>query len=86
MGEKSIFKDYYSKVEFIDRKTLVNEEAIDVIVPIINTNALFETNLYSWYREIPINRLFIGFGGGTDNSLEILKKFPRVIIINQEKY
>ncbi len=86
MGEKSIFEDYYSKVEFIDRKTLTNEEGVDVIVPIINTNALFETNLYSWYREIPINKLFIGFGGGTDNSLEILKKFPRVIIVDQLKY
>ncbi len=81
--DNSIFKKFFTKVEFIDRKVLKNEEGIDIIVPIINTNELFETNLYSWYREIPINRLLIGFGGGTDNSLEIAQKFPRVVIIDQ---
>ncbi len=83
MREDSIFRRYYEKKKFEDRKSSLNEEGIDVICPIINTNELFETNLYSWYRQIPINRLIIGFGGGTDNSLEIVKKFPRVVIIDQ---
>ncbi len=83
MKEDSIFQRYYKEKKFIDRKNSLNEESIDVICPIINTNELFEINLYSWYRQIPINRLLIGFGGGTDNSLEIVKKFPRVIIIDQ---
>jgi len=29
--------------------------------------------------------LLIGYGGGTDNSLDIVKKFPRVIIVDQDK-
>ena len=34
----------------------------------------FGSSLYSFYREIPINRLIIGDVGSTDDSLEILKK------------
>ncbi len=81
----SIFKEYYSEQKFIDRKNQTGEEGLDVIVPIINTNELFTANIYCWYREIPINRLIIGYGGGTDNSLEEVKKFPRVKIIDQSK-
>ncbi len=29
--------------------------------------------------------MLIGYGGGTDNSLDIVKKFPRVIIVDQDK-
>ncbi len=86
MNNKSIFYKYYSKEEFIDRIKLQKEEPIDVLIPLINTNELFEKNLYSFYREIPINRLVIGNGGCTDNSIEIVKEFPRVIIIDQSKY
>jgi len=85
-SKKFFFKDLFILPQFRDRKLLKNEDGIDVIVPIINTNELFESNLYSWYRSIPINRLLIGYGGGTDNSLEIVKKFPRVKIIDQTKY
>jgi len=73
-----------TKVEFIDRKILTNEEPVDVIIPIISSNLFFEQNLYSFYREIPINRLIIGDGGVIDDSKEILKKFPRVKIIDQK--
>lgn len=83
MKEDSIFQRYYKEKKFIDRKNSLNEKGIDIICPILNTNELFETNLYSWYRQIPINKLIIGYGGGTDNSLEIVKKFPRVVIIDQ---
>jgi len=86
VNDQSIFNKYYSKEEFIDRLELKKEESVDVIIPLINTNELFEKNLYSIYREIPINRLLIGNGGCTDNSIEIVKKFPRVIIIDQSKY
>ncbi len=81
----SIFRKFYSENEFIDRKISNKENGIDIIVPIINTNELFKVNLISWYRTIPINKLIIGFGGGTDNSLEILKNFPRVVIVRQDK-
>lgn len=86
MVDQSIFSKYYSKEEFVDRTELQKEEPIDVIIPLINTNELFEKNLYSFYREIPINRLIIGDGGCTDNSIEIVKKFPRIIISEQSKY
>lgn len=85
MEGDSIFHQYYLEEKFIDRKISTIEDGIDVICPIINTNELFEKNLYSWYKQIPINRLLIGYGGGTDNSLEIVKKFPRVVIIDQTK-
>lgn len=86
MKEDSIFRRYYKEEKFIDRKNSSTEEPVDVIIPIINTNELFEKNLISIYREIPINRLIIGNGGSTDDSLDILKKFPRVEIIDQTKH
>jgi len=86
MKEDSIFHRYYKEEKFIDRKNSSIEEPIDVIIPIINTNELFEKNLISIYREIPVNRLIIGNGGSTDDSLDILKKFPRVEIIDQAKH
>ena len=83
MTNESIFERYYIKEEFIDRMKKKNEEGVDVIIPIFNTNELFEKNLFSIYREIPVNRLLIGDGGCTDDSLEILAKFPRIEIIDQ---
>jgi len=83
MNEETFFYKIFEKQELIDRKVLYNEEAVDVIIPIFNTNQLFEKNLFSFYREIPINKLIIGNGGSTDDSIETLKKFPRVKIINQ---
>jgi len=86
MKEDSIFRRYYKEEKFIDRKNSSTEEPIDVIIPMINTNELFKKNLISIYREIPVNRLIIGNGGSTDDSLDILKKFPRVEIIDQSKH
>lgn len=80
----SIFHKYYHINKLVDRKILNNEDGIDVIMPILNTNELFEANLYSFYKEIPINRLLLGDGGSTDDSIEIAKKFPRVIIFDQK--
>lgn len=82
----SIFKKYYSPENFVDRFSKDQTDAVDVIIPIIHTNELWEKNLISYYREIPINRLLIGDGGCIDDSLEILKKFPRVLIIDHKKY
>ena len=86
MKRDSIFRRYYEEKEFIDRKNSFPRDAIDVIIPIINTNELFKINLTSIFREIPVNRLIIGNGGSTDDSLEILKEFPRVEIIDQTKH
>ena len=86
MNQKSFFETFNFKENFIDRKSSTDEDLVDIIIPIINTNYFFEKNLYCFYREIPINRLIIGDAGITDDSLEILKKFPRVVVINQSKY
>ena len=85
MKEDSIFRKYYKEEKFRDKKNSSINEAIDVIIPIINTNELFKKNVTSVYREIPVNRLIIGNGGSDDDSLEILKDFPRVKIIDQTK-
>jgi hypothetical protein len=82
----SIFRKYYEDTAFIDRYSGSVDHAVDVIVPVIHTNELWRTNLMSFYREIPINRLLIGDGGCIDNSLEIAKEFPRVQILDHRSY
>lgn len=83
---ESIFEKYYSPESFHDRFADDKTDAVDVIIPVIHTNELWEKNLISYYREIPINRLLIGDGGCIDNSLEILKKFPRVTILDHRTF
>ncbi|OGH12314.1 MAG: hypothetical protein A2857_04955 [Candidatus Levybacteria bacterium RIFCSPHIGHO2_01_FULL_36_15] len=82
----SIFSRYYLKTKFKDRFLLKEKNSVDVIIPVVHTNELWKTNLYSFYREIPINRLLIGDGGCIDNSIDIVRKFPRVKIFDQKKY
>jgi len=84
--ETSIFQQYYTiPNKLIDRISISNERGVDVIIPLINTNELFERNLYSFYKQIPINRLLIGDGGCTDRSIEIANKFPRVEVFDHSK-
>jgi len=82
----SIFQEYYSPQKFVDRYKQNPQYAIDVIVPIIHSNELWKSNLYSFYREIPIHCLLIGDGGCIDDSIEIVKRFPRVKVLNHKKY
>ena len=81
----AIFHKFYEDTTIIDRKTLKNEAGVDVIIPILNTNELFEANLCSFYREIQINKLLIGDGGCTDDSIDIVNQFPRVTVYNQKE-
>ncbi len=85
-NEMSIFSQYYSDTKFVDKYKQFPEEAVDVIIPIIHTNELWKNNLNSIYREIPVKHLLIGDGGCIDDSIEIVKKFPRVRILNHRKY
>ena len=85
MDENFVRKHLVRKPRLVDRKNLYQEESIDVIIPLFNSNLLFEVNLLSFYRELPINRLIIGDGGCTDDSLEIVKRFPRIKIVDQSK-
>jgi len=84
--DKSIFNRFYTDNNFSDRFINDKEKAVDVIIPLLNTNELWRTNLLSFFREIPIRKLLIGDGGCTDNSIEIVKSFPRVKILEQQNY
>jgi hypothetical protein len=79
----SIFQNYFANSPLVDKYITDNSRAVDVIIPIINTNELWYTNLLSFYREIPIQNLIIGDGGSTDNSIQILESFPRVKLVKQ---
>lgn len=83
---KSIFREYFSEQPFVDRLSLDAADAVDVIIPIIHTNELWRANLHSVYREIPIHRLLIGDGGCKDDSLDIVKAFPRVEIFDHRSF
>lgn len=82
----SIFSEYYSSQKLVDRFIHDAERAIDVIIPVYHTNELWRANLISIYREIPIKRLLISDGGVIDNSLDVLKEFPRVEVFNHRHY
>jgi glycosyltransferase involved in cell wall biosynthesis len=82
----SIFREYYAAKPFIDRYITEAKDAIDVIIPVVHTNELWEANLLSFYREIPINKLLIGDGGCIDDSISIAEKFPRVQIFDHRSY
>ena len=84
--DDSIFKRYYRSEPFIDRFLSGAIDAVDVIIPVIHTNELWEANLRSLYREIPINRLLIGDGGCIDDTVSIAKKFPRVVVYDHRQY
>jgi len=70
----------------VDRFLIEPESSVDVIIPVIHTNELWESNLRSIYREIPVNRLLIGDGGCIDDSIEIAKRLPRVEVLDQRSY
>jgi hypothetical protein len=83
---KSIFEEYYDSRDFIDRFIQNSDKAVSVIIPTIHTNELWEANLYSIYREIPVKELLIGDGGCIDDSIAVALKFPRVIIHDHRNY
>lgn len=85
-SQTSIFKEFYSEQPFIDRFKKEPMRGVDVIIPIMHTNELWYSNLISIYREIPVNRLVLGDGGVIDNSLEIVKEFPRVVILDHTDF
>jgi len=79
----NLIRNLFQEREFVDRalSTPIHER-IDVILPILHSNDMFKENLTSIYREVPINRLIVGDAGCIDNSIEILSKFPRVLVLD----
>jgi len=84
--DNTIFKEYYESKEFIDRFKESKEDEIDVIIPVYHTNDLWRANLYSIYREVPVRRMLISDGGCIDDSITIVKEFPRVEILDHRNY
>ena len=58
-------------------------EPIDVLMATLDAEHFIEKCLYTVYREIPVRKLFVCDGGSKDDTLTILKKFPRVEIHNR---
>ncbi len=85
---RSIFARYYASEALVDRFAQVPDGAgaMDVIIPVLNSNELWEKNLISIYREIPVNRLLIGNGGCTDDTIAIAKQFPRVEVHDHSSF
>ena len=86
MRDPSIFKKYYKLEEFFDFYVGNEKNGVDVIIPIIHTNELWESNLLSIYREIPVHTLYLGDGGCIDDSLVTAKKFPRVKVLDHKQF
>jgi len=63
-----------------------NLDRVDAIIPVRNTKDNWEDCLDSFYREIPINRLLIGDGGCTDDTIDMVRKYPRVTIFDHSKF
>jgi glycosyltransferase involved in cell wall biosynthesis len=86
MAGNSIFEQYYSAKAFHDRFAENQKDAITVIIPTVHTNELWRANLLSIYREVPVKQLLIGDGGCIDDTIEIVKEFPRVVIHDHRNY
>jgi hypothetical protein len=82
----SIFQEYYTNQPFVDRYALDSANAVDVIIPVFHTNELWHINLISIYREVPVRRLLISDGGVIDDSIDIVRKFPRVEVFNHRHF
>jgi hypothetical protein len=85
-AHQSIFARYYASETFVDRYATSPDGAVDVIIPVLYTNELWEKNLVSIYREIPVKRLLLGDAGCKDDTLTTARKFPRVEVLDHSSY
>lgn len=83
----TIYEDVVKNVDFKDR--FVEQglgQAVDVIIPLLHSTPFWKMNLFSYYREVPVNRLIIGNAGAIDGSDEVAVGFPRVEMLDHSKY
>lgn len=84
---EKIWKEMIIDYEFTDLYTIhQNDESYDIILPLKNSTPLFKENLFSWYRNININSILVGDAGSGDDSIDIVKNFPRVKIFNHKNF
>jgi hypothetical protein len=84
---QNIWKEMISDYDFIDlNQKNKNKESYDIILPLKNSTPLFKENLFSWYRNININSILVGDAGSGDDSIDIIKNFPRVKIFDHKKF
>ncbi|MFC2081660.1 hypothetical protein ACFLR0_00565 [Candidatus Bipolaricaulota bacterium] len=82
----SVFHELLAERRFDDRFEIDPSNAVDVLIPLIHTNDLWRSNLLSVYREIPVRRLLIGDAGCIDDSIEIAREFPRVVVFDHRDF
>lgn len=82
----SIYRRYFTKEELDDRFLREPQRGIDVLIPVLHTNELWESNLHSIYREVPVRRLLLGDGGCIDDTIPIASKFPRVTAFDHRSF
>ena len=81
-----LIRNLFLAHEFIDKAAGYEDlRKIDVIIPVLHSNDLWRENLLSFYREIPINRLIIGDAGCIDDTVSVVREFPRVEIIDHKQ-
>lgn len=62
----------------VDRYAVNQENGIDVLMLTLDAETFLDRSLTSLYREVPVRRLLVCDGGSTDQTISILKRFPRV--------
>ncbi len=83
---KSILKRLFSEQAFVDLYQSRPKEAVDVIIPLAHSNELWQVNLFSIYREIPVNRLLIGNANCDPSFVHVAQGFPRVEIFDHSEH
>ncbi len=72
---------YKPSGQFVDRKVRQPDlRPIDVLMATLDSDTFLERCLFTIYQEIPIKNLIVCDGGSKDETINILKKFPRVEI------
>jgi hypothetical protein len=73
-------KYFEPEYDFIDIAKDDLSKSIDVIMLTLDAENFLLKSLYSIYKEIPIRKLFVCDGGSKDETINMLKKFPRIEI------
>ena len=83
----TIFSEYYTYQQFSDRYISdPTDNPITIIIPCAHVNEIFENNLKSIYREVPVCELLLGDAGLSSELLDLARLFPRVRILDHRGF